>query len=244
MIDIANVCSHTTRTDDRWSPAHPRILAAMPTPRLWSWSLSPFAGKARIAFAEKGVDVDLLEIDPRNRPARLRELNPTGRVPVLEVNGTAIRESTVICEWLEECHPDPPFWPSDPDQRAAARGMLQFVDDELTRNFFLSMRKEAFGLDPSDHPDVIANLRDRLSTSWRAVEDMLSRSERPWLMGSEEATLVDLAAIPLAVRLPQWKPELVPSADQYPRSSEWLGRLRERPSATEVDRRGEPVEGA
>src|ERR1700736_1813134 len=102
----------------------------MALPRLWSWRMSPFAGKARIAFAEKGVEVELLEIDPRNRPARLRDLNPTGRVPTLEIDGRGIRESTVICEWLEDTHPEPAFWPTDPSPRAAGRGLLRFVADE------------------------------------------------------------------------------------------------------------------
>ncbi len=133
----------------------------MALPRLWSWRMSPFAGKARIAFAEKGVEVELLEIDPRNRPARLRELNPTGRVPTLEIDGRGIRESTVICEWLQDLHPEPSFWPADPAARAAGRGLLRFVDDELTSPFFRSMRKEAFGLDETDHPDAIEHLRQQ-----------------------------------------------------------------------------------
>src|SRR3954447_9908209 len=120
----------------------------MPTVRLWSWNLSPFAGKVRVALAEKGMtdDVELLEIHPVRRPPRLRELNPTGRVPVLEVDGLPVRESSAICEWLEDTHPEPALWPADPARRAAARGMLRWVDDELTANFFLAARKEAFGL--------------------------------------------------------------------------------------------------
>ncbi len=212
----------------------------MSTPRLWSWHLSPFAGKARIAFAEKGVEFDLVEVDPRHRPARLRALNPTNRVPVLEVGDVAIRESTAICEWLEEIQPEPSFWPADPTARAAARGMMRFVDDELTLNFFLSMRKEAFGIDPSDHPDVVSILRERLVRRWATAEDLLSRTEGPWFLGGENPSLVDLAAIPLAVRLPVWKPELAPPAE-LTRTGEWLEALRERPSAAEVDHRGEPV---
>lgn len=212
----------------------------MSTPRLWSWHLSPFAGKARIAFAEKGVEFDLVEVDPRHRPTRLRALNPTNRVPVLEVGDVAIRESTAICEWLEEIQPEPSFWPADPTARAAARGMMRFVDDELTLNFFLSMRKEAFGIDPSDHPDVVSILRERLVRRWATAEDLLSRTEGPWFLGGENPSLVDLAAIPLAVRLPVWKPELAPPAE-LTRTGEWLEALRERPSAAEVDHRGEPV---
>ena len=210
-------------------------------PRLWSWVLSPFAGKVRIAFAEKGVPVTLLEVDPRRRPARLRELNPTNRVPVLEVDGFAIRESSPICDWLEDTHPDPPLWPRDPAARAAARGLLRFVDDELTVNFFLSLRKQAFGLDDSDHPEIVSILRDRLVRRWPTVEALLAREDGPWLAGGEDPTLADLAAIPLAVRLPAWRPELAPGED-LPHTARWLGLLRARSSAAEVDRTGQPVQ--
>jgi glutathione S-transferase len=210
-------------------------------PRLWSWQLSPFAGKVRVAAAEKGVGLELLEIDPRNRPARLRELNPTNRVPVLEVDGYAVRESTPICEWLEETQDGPALWPADPAARAAARGLLRWVDDELTTNFFLSMRKQAFGLEPDDHPDIVATLRERLVRRWPVLEELLGRSAGPWLLEGEEPTLADLGAVALSVRLPAWMPELMPDAEAHPLATAWLGALAARPSAAEVDRRGEPV---
>ncbi|MHB8656378.1 MAG: glutathione S-transferase family protein [Solirubrobacteraceae bacterium] len=215
----------------------------MSAPRMWSWHLSPFAGKARIAFAEKGVDVELIEIDPRQRPPRLRELNPTNRVPVLEVGDVAIRESTAICEWLEDAHPEPSLWPADPAARAAARGLLRWVDDELTTNFFLSMRKQAFGLDPTDHPDLVATLHERLVKRWSVAEDLLGRTEGPWIAGGSVASFADLAAIALAVRLPAWTPQLAPDPALCPRVSAWLEALRERPSAAEVDRHGTPATG-
>lgn len=214
----------------------------MSTPRLWSWNLSPFAGKVRVALAEKGVAIELLEIDARNRPARLRELNPVGRVPVLEVGAVAINESTAICEWLQETHPEHPLWPEDPDRRAVARGVLRFVDDELTTNFFLSLRKQAFGLDETDHAEVVETLQRRLVTRWPIVERRLAGSDGSWLLPGEAPTLADLAAIPLAVRLPQWRADLQPSQAEQPLTVAWLERLRSRPSGAEVDRRGAPVE--
>ena len=213
----------------------------MSAPRLWSWNLSPFAGKVRVAFAEKGVPVELLEIHPVKRPARLRELNPTNRVPVLEVGDVAIRESSAICDWLEDAHPEPSLWPADPAERAAARGMLRWVDDELSVNFFLSMRKQAFGRDKTDPEDIVELLQGRLVRRWATLEALLARTDGPWLCG-EEPTLADLAAIPLAVRLPQWKPELAPDPAEHPRAAAWLDALRARPSAAEVDRKGTPVE--
>jgi len=105
------------------------------------------------------------------------------------------------------------------------------------------MRKEAFGLDDTDHPDTVAHLRRRLTRRWADLEQLLGRTDGPWLLDGEEPTLVDLAGIPLAVRLPQWKPELAPDAGEHPLATAWLERLRQRPSAAEVDRRGEPVAG-
>lgn len=212
------------------------------TPRLWSWQLSPFAGKTRVAFAFKGVDVELLEVDALKRPARLRELNPTNRVPVLEVDGVAIRESSAICDWLEDTHPSPSFWPADPARRAAARGMVRWVDDELQVPFFLSMRLEAFGLTPTDHPDAVAHHRDRLAKRWKTLDELLGRTDGPWLMGGDEPTLADLTALPLAVRIEEWRADLAPAADEYPRAAAWLEALRAHPTASEVGRAGEPVE--
>jgi glutathione S-transferase len=160
---------------------------------------------------------------------------------VLEVGDIVIRESTAICEWLEDVQPEPSLWPRDATMRAQARGLLRWVDDELTLNFFLSMRKQAFGLAADDHPEIIGTMRDRLVRRWPMVEAMLERADGPWFLGGEDPTLVDLAVIPLAVRLPEWKPELAPAPEAFPRTVAWLENLRARPSAAEVDRRGEPI---
>jgi glutathione S-transferase len=213
----------------------------MTTPRLWTMRMSPFAGKARAAFAEKGVEVELQEIHPASRPPRLRELNPLNRVPVLEVDGTAIRESSVVCEWLEETHPDPPLWPADPALRAWARGWAKWLDDTPTLNFFLGMRKRAFGRDPEDPEDITEQLHARLTRNWPVLEASLSVHDGPWLTG-DAFTLADLSGMALAVRLPEWKPELEPDADQMPRVAAWMEALRARPSAAAINASGgEPL---
>ncbi|HET9073605.1 MAG TPA: glutathione S-transferase family protein [Solirubrobacteraceae bacterium] len=214
----------------------------MNRPRLWSWELSPFAAKARIALSVKEIEVELIEIDPRHRPARLRALNPAGRVPVLEIAECAVVQSTAICEWAQEVGSGPSLWPADPLERARARGLLRWVDDELTTNFFLSMRKQAFGLDPDvDHPDLVQQLRTTLVKRWSPLERMLADSPTGWLLGSEGPLLPDLAALPLAVRLLAWAPDLQPSPDVHPCAVEWLTALRDHPAAAEVVRRGEPA---
>ena len=212
----------------------------MAFPRLWSWHLSPFAGKVRIAGGARGIEFDLIEVDPTDRPPRLQELNPTNRVPVLELDGLAVRESSAICEWIEDTGSGPSLWPADPAHRAAARGLMRWVDDELTIAFFMSFRKEAFGTDDGDPPDVVERMRARLMRRWPTLEELLARTDGPWLAGGQAPTLADLSAMPLAVRISQWKAELGPPA-QLARANAWLDALRAHPQVVEVKRRGRPA---
>ncbi len=212
------------------------------TPVLWTFKASPFAGKVRAAFSEKGVPVELAEIHPIKRPARFLDLTAPGRVPVLEPGdgAPALRESSIICEWLEETHPEPALWPADPTQRAWARGWAKFIDDLLVGNFFLGMRKQAFGKSDSDPEDVVERLHRQLAKHWPALEKALGAHDGPWLCG-EHFSYAELSALPLAVRLQEWTPHLLPSADEYPRVDAWLQALRDRPSAAAIDQGGERV---
>ena len=208
--------------------------------RLWVFRTSPYSGKARAAFAEKGVAVELVEIHPGKRPERLRELNPVNRVPVLEAGDVAIRESSVICEWLEDTHPDPPLWPADPDRRAWARGWAKYIDDTVTADFFLGMRKLAFGRADDDPEDIVERLHGRIARRWPVLERALGEHDGPWLCG-EDFSYADLAALAPAVRIPEWVAHLGPDAGEHPRVTAWFEALRARPSAAAIDAKGEPV---
>lgn len=211
-----------------------------PLPRLWSFRASPFAGKVRVALAEKGIDYELLEIHPVKRPADLRELNPMNRVPVLDDAGVIVRESGVIFEYLEETRPQPPLWPADPGLRAFGRAWAKYVDDGLGVNYFLGMRKMAFGKAAEDPDDIVEQLHERIPRQWARLEEALDAHEGPWLCG-EAFTYADIAAMPVALRIPEWTPALVPDAAEHPAVCAWLDALRARPSSAEIDRAGEKV---
>jgi glutathione S-transferase len=87
-------------------------------PTLYTAERCPYAARARIVLAEKGLDYDAVEIDLDDRPAWLYEKNPLGRVPVYEEDGGfVLPESEVIMEYLEERYPEPALWPADPADR-------------------------------------------------------------------------------------------------------------------------------
>src|ERR1700742_858842 len=93
--------------------------------RLISHKLCPYVQRAVIALTEKGVPFERIDVDLANKPDWFLALSPLGRTPVLQVGDTAIFESAVILEYLEETQPKP-LHPADPLRRAEHRGWIEF----------------------------------------------------------------------------------------------------------------------
>ena len=93
--------------------------------RLISHKLCPYVQRAVIALDEKGVAFERVDIDLVNKPDWFLKISPLGRTPVLQVGDTAIFESAVILEYLEETEPKP-LHPTDALRRAEHRGWIEF----------------------------------------------------------------------------------------------------------------------
>ncbi len=99
-----------------------------------------------MALDEKELAYETAEIDLDNRPGHLFEVNPTGKVPVLD-DGFPLPESAVIMAYLEERYPERPLLPSDDAARARARLAVHRFDDELGREYYRFRRGEENALD-------------------------------------------------------------------------------------------------
>ncbi len=73
----------------------------------------------------------MIEVDLKNKPKELWELNPYGKVPVLVDGEVVIYESAVINEYLEEKFPQVPLMPKDLGQRARVRIWIDFCNTRL-----------------------------------------------------------------------------------------------------------------
>ena len=93
--------------------------------RLISHKLCPYVQRAVIALSEKGVPFERIDIDLANKPDWFLAISPLGKTPVLQVGDTAIFESAVILEYLEETQPKP-LHPADPLTRAEYRAWIEF----------------------------------------------------------------------------------------------------------------------
>jgi glutathione S-transferase len=177
-------------------------------PTLYTAERCPYAARARIVLAEKGLAYEAVEIDLSDRPAWLYEKNPLGRVPVYEEDGgLVLPESRVIMEYLEERYPEPPLWPADPAERALGRLWLERFDDRLGDAYY-ALRRGGSG----DELDA------RLAELDRALE------AQPYLSGREYG-LADIGYAPWILRAVETL-----DVELGPALAEWLGRLSKRPA--------------
>lgn len=92
---------------------------------LVSHALCPYVQRAAIVLTEKGLPFARRDIDLANKPDWFLAISPLGKTPVLRVDGEAIFESAVICEYLEDTQP-PRLHPADPLRRARHRAWMEF----------------------------------------------------------------------------------------------------------------------
>ena len=76
---------------------------------LFSGANDMISHQVRIVLAEKGVSVDICQVDPANLPDRAgRSWNPYNTVPTLVDRELALYTLRIIAEHLTSCFPHPP----------------------------------------------------------------------------------------------------------------------------------------
>jgi glutathione S-transferase len=97
---------------------------------LVSHALCPYVQRAAIVLTEKGIPFERRDIDLANKPDWFLAVSPLGKTPVLLVDGEAIFESAVICEYLDDTQP-PRLHPADALRRARHRAWMEFGSNLL-----------------------------------------------------------------------------------------------------------------
>jgi len=193
---------------------------------LW---LSPFCRKTRIVLSEKKIDFTLKTENIWERRTEFLALNPAGEVPVLVGNdGTALSGSDVICEFLDEIHPDPPLVGRHPLERAEVRRLVAWFDrkfnHEVTENLVgEKIMKRFLGLGEPDSNAIRAG-HANIRTHLEYINYLIER--RKWLAGNE-MTLADIAAAAHLSSLDYLGD--VPWED-HSGAKDWYARIKSRPS--------------
>jgi glutathione S-transferase len=113
-------------------------------PVLWQYSFSNYNEKARWALDYKGIRHRRRSIFPGS-PRGLWMSRGDGTLPVLDLDGRRIIDSTAIIAALEERQPEPALYPSDPEERRRALELEDFFDErtghDMRRVGFWEARK-------------------------------------------------------------------------------------------------------
>jgi glutathione S-transferase len=100
-------------------------------PILYEHPLSPYSQKVKIALREKGIDFDLRYPEGIGAGAAggaFAAASPRSEVPALIDGETAIFDSTIILEYIEDRWPTPSLQPAGAAERARVRMIEEIVD--------------------------------------------------------------------------------------------------------------------
>jgi len=149
-----------------------------------------YSHRVRIVLAEKGVSVEIIDVDPENKPEELADLNPYNALPTLLDRDLSLYESKVMMEYLDERFPHPPLLPVYPVARAQSRLWMYRIEKDwspLVDTILHGSNKEAAAVARKDLKDSLLSIAAIFS-------------EMPFFM-SEEFTLVDCCLAPILWRL-------------------------------------------
>lgn len=81
-------------------------MLTMPRPIRWSFRRCPYAIRARIAVLNAGLELELREIKPKDKPQAFLSASPSATVPNLQAGDLNLDESLDIMLWaLEQSDP-------------------------------------------------------------------------------------------------------------------------------------------
>ena len=200
-------------------------MTALKALRLVSHHLCPYVQRAVIALSEKGVAHERTYIDLAAKPDWFTAISPLGKVPLLLVDeATALFESAVICEFLEETAPGVRLHPDDPVERARHRAWVEFASATLGSIAGLYAAPDAVGFE-GKRADLAAKM------AW--LEGALGTG--PYFAG-EQFSLVDAAFGPAFRYFDTFEAALPPLGvlDGMPKVRAWRASLAARPSVRDA----------
>src|SRR5882672_7999277 len=186
-----------------------------------SWSMRPWVllRQAGIPFEEV-----MLKFGDDGKPKGIEAHSPTGKVPVLKIDGEPVWDTLAICETVAEMFPEKQLWPADP----AARRMARSACAEM-HSGFQALRGSMNVNIRSRYPDKGRNpesLRDieRVVTIWTQCRRRFG-SEGEMLFG--RFSIADAFYAPVVTRFQTYVVPLPPVAQAYCEAVKGLPAMRE-----------------
>ncbi len=199
--------------------------------KMYTTKVAPNPKRVHIFLAEKGIEVECVEIDLGNSVnlnADFVAISPLARVPVLELDdGSHIAESGGICRYFEEQQPEPPLFGTDAKDKAVVE-MWNRRMELLLMNTVANVGLHTlpfFATRVNQVPDFAEAQKDTLTKRWAWLNEEISDG-RPFVAG-DAFSVADLTGM-TALKICDIVGLSVP--DDLTHVNTWEGAVRARPS--------------
>jgi glutathione S-transferase len=202
--------------------------------KLWRIPFSTNVERVALALGHKGLSAEWVDVDPADR-TEVERISGQPLVPVLELDGRVIADSTAIVEELERLQPEPSLYPAD----AARRAEVEIFVDWFNRVWKRPPNELEAELTKAE-PDrgTAERLGEEIAGALDRFESLLHG--RDYLFG--DFGVADCIAFPFlkyAVLHDPGDQELFHRilvehqrlGGRYPRLEAWIQRVNERPRA-------------
>lgn len=206
--------------------------------KLYNHPMAPNPRRARIFIAEKGIDLETVDVDiskGENLTAEYKAINPHCTMPTLELDdGTYLRDNLSIASYLESLQPDPPLIGTNPVEaaliwewtsRSEATGFGGISEAFRNGNPAFSGRALTGPVNFEAIPALVERGVARVNLYFSMLNDHLQG--RDYIIG-DRFSLADITAL-CAVDFAGWVK--VKITDDQPNLKRWHESVSNRPSA-------------
>ena len=183
--------------------------------KLYLTDVSGNSYKVRVLASILGVSYEKVYVDWPSRehksPAFLK-LNPRGQVPVMEVEGKVLWDSTAHLVYLARKFGGEGWLPTDALGMAEVMNWMAFAQNEIYFGLQWARGVIVYG--------IPGNLEQFQGHGRKALEILEGHLDRHDWLALGHPTIADIACYPYVKRAPQGRIPL----DPYPNVNAWLGR--------------------
>ena len=204
----------------------------------YDFTPAPSPRRARILLAEKGIDVDTVQVD-MTKGEQLsddyKKINPSCTIPALVLeDGTVLTDNAGIAVWAEAYKPEPALLGTTPAEKGIVMSWNARIDfegfmpvAEILRNTSKGMQDRAI-TGPTNFaqlPELAERGRARLPLFWDALEQRLEGRE---FIATDDFSIADISAL-VCIDFSAWV-KMAPG-DDHPNIKRWHAAVSARPSA-------------
>ena len=204
--------------------------------KFYDCGTAPSPRRVRIFIAEKGLEIETVEVDLRNGEhlsPEFRKINPHCTVPALELDdGTCIAEIPPICRYLEELHPEPNLLGADARERAIIAMWDRYMELDGVMAVAEALRNRAKGMKgraltgPVGYeqiPELAERGRKRTGQFFTDLDERLGESD---YIAGDRFSVADITAF-VAVEFAGWLKITI--ADEQNNLRRWYDTVAARP---------------